>query len=69
MAKHKICIDLGTANTLIWTDAGKTIAFNEPTIIAIDKQKKEVVEIGYLAHKMIGRTQQVRTKSKRFKME
>ena len=56
MAKHKICIDLGTANTLIWTDAGKTIAFNEPTIIAIDKQKKEVVEIGYLAHKMIGRT-------------
>lgn len=56
MAKHKICIDLGTANTLIWTDAGKTIAFNEPTIIAIDKQKQEVVEIGYLAHKMIGRT-------------
>ena len=51
MAKHKICIDLGTANTLIWTDAGKTIAFNEPTIIAIDKQKQEVVEIGYLAHK------------------
>lgn len=40
MAKHKICIDLGTANTLIWTDAGKLLLLmNLPLSLLINKKR------------------------------
>lgn len=56
MAKHTICIDLGTTNTLIWLDTSASIVFNEPTVIALNSSDGSVAEIGYLAAKMIGRT-------------
>jgi len=56
MKHHKICIDLGTVNTLIWVDSSSSIVFNEPTVLTIDNQTKEVLEIGYLAGKMAGKT-------------
>lgn len=50
-----IGIDLGTANIII-TIAGKGIVLNEPSVVAYDKKKKEVVAVGAEAYKMIGRT-------------
>ena len=56
MKRHNICIDLGTANTLIWTDISSSVVFNEPTVLTIDRKTKTVLEIGYLAGKMAGKT-------------
>lgn len=50
-----IGIDLGTANIII-TVSGKGIVLNEPSVVAYDKKKKEVVAVGREAYKMIGRT-------------
>ena len=50
-----IGIDLGTANIII-TIAGKGFVLNEPSVVAYDKKKKEVVAVGAEAYKMIGRT-------------
>lgn len=52
---HDIGIDLGTANTLVaLNDYG--IVFNEPSIVAINNQTKEVLAVGKEARHMIGRT-------------
>jgi len=54
-------IDLGTANTLIYIP-GKDIVLDEPSIIAIDDEKKEAIAVGKEAQRMLGRTpQNVRT--------
>lgn len=50
-----IGIDLGTANIIISVN-GKGIVLNEPSVVAYDKKKKEVVAVGKEAYKMIGRT-------------
>ena len=55
-----IGIDLGTANIII-TIAGKGIVLNEPSVVAYDKKKKEVVAVGTEAYKMIGRTPDILT--------
>lgn len=48
-------IDLGTANILVYIkDEGITI--KEPSVVAINKDTKEVIAIGEEAKKMIGRT-------------
>ena len=48
-------IDLGTANTLVYIkDQG--IIIKEPSVVAINKDTKEVIAIGEEAKKMIGRT-------------
>lgn len=52
--KKFIGIDFGTANTFIYV-SGKGVVFSEPTVIAIDIKSTDVLEIGYLASKMIGR--------------
>jgi len=50
-----IGIDLGTSNTLIYVkDEG--ILLNEPSVIAIDAETKEVLAVGQEANKMLGRT-------------
>lgn len=54
MAKE-IGIDLGTANVLIHLK-GRGIILNEPAVIAYDKERREIVEIGKAAYEMIGRT-------------
>ena len=50
-----IGIDLGTANTLVFTKASGVI-LNEPSVVAIDKFEGRVVAVGNLANEMIGRT-------------
>ncbi|AFS78021.1 rod shape-determining protein, subunit B [Gottschalkia acidurici 9a] len=48
-------IDLGTANTLVYLK-GKGIIIQEPSVVAIHTQTKEVLAVGEDAKKMIGRT-------------
>lgn len=55
MSAIDIGIDLGTANTII-TIGGKGIVVNEPSVVAYDKKKKQVLAVGEEAYKMIGRT-------------
>lgn len=55
MKDRIIGIDLGTTNTLIWIKGNDMVSFNEPTVLAWDKETHEVIEIGYLAHKLLGK--------------
>lgn len=48
-------IDLGTANTLVYMRE-KGIIVNEPSVVAINTQTKEVLAVGNEAKEMIGRT-------------
>jgi len=50
-----IGIDLGTANTLIYT-RNKGIVLNEPSVIAIDENTKKILAVGKAAKEMTGRT-------------
>ncbi|MHB8330392.1 MAG: rod shape-determining protein MreB, partial [Acidimicrobiales bacterium] len=50
-----LAIDLGTANTLVYTK-GKGIVLNEPTVIALNSRTHEVLAVGQDAWQMIGRT-------------
>lgn len=52
---HDVGIDLGTANTLVWVK-GKGIVIREPSVVAIHKKSKRVIEIGSEAKKMVGKT-------------
>ena len=47
-------IDLGTANTLVYV-SGKGIVLEEPSVVAIDKDKNPIA-VGEGARKMLGRT-------------
>ena len=51
----EIGIDLGTANTIVYSK-NKGIIFNEPSVVAIDLLTKQVVAVGTDAKKMIGKT-------------
>jgi rod shape-determining protein MreB len=48
-------IDLGTANTLVYAK-GKGLLINEPSVVAVNTDNDEVIEIGTEAKKMLGRT-------------
>ena len=48
-------IDLGTANTLVYMK-GKGVIINEPTVVAMKNNRKEVLAVGEEAKRMIGRT-------------
>lgn len=50
-----IAIDLGTANTLVWS-RGRGIVLNEPTVIAVNQRNGDVLAMGHDAYAMIGRT-------------
>lgn len=50
-----IGIDLGTATILI-NVKGKGIVLKEPSVVAYDKDKEEIIAIGTEARKMLGRT-------------
>lgn len=52
---HDLGIDLGTANTLVHCK-GKGIIIREPSVVAVEKETNEVLEIGAEAKQMIGRT-------------
>jgi rod shape-determining protein MreB len=61
MFSNDLSIDLGTANTLIYT-RGQGIVLNEPSVVAIrqevDTGRKTVVAVGEEAKMMLGRTPQ-----------
>ena len=50
-----IGIDLGTANTLVYLK-NKGIVLREPSVVAVDVSKDEVVAVGFDAKEMIGKT-------------
>lgn len=50
-----IAIDLGTANTLVWS-RGRGIVLDEPTVIAVNQRNGDVLAMGHDAYAMIGRT-------------
>lgn len=52
-----IAMDLGTANTLLYTKA-HGIVINEPSVVAIDVQKNTVLAVGAAAKEYLGRTPQ-----------
>ncbi len=55
MFTRDIGIDLGTANTLVYV-RGKGIVMREPSVVAVDVKKDEVMAVGKDAKDMIGRT-------------
>ncbi len=48
-------VDLGTSNVLIYTD-GKGIVVKEPSVVAVDKNTGNILEVGAAARNMLGRT-------------
>jgi rod shape-determining protein MreB len=56
--RSSVAVDLGTANTLIYTDDGG-IVLNEPSVVCFDKQesagRKRVALVGSEAKQMLGR--------------
>ena len=50
-----LAIDLGTANTLIYS-RGQGIVLNEPSVVAIDISDGRPVAVGLEAKRMMGRT-------------
>ena len=50
-----LAIDLGTANTLVYSP-GHDIVYRQPTVIALHRQTGEVLAMGSEAWRMIGRT-------------
>jgi rod shape-determining protein MreB len=55
MFKNYLGIDLGTANTLVFSK-GTGIILNEPSVVAINTISKKVMAVGDAAKQMIGRT-------------
>jgi rod shape-determining protein MreB len=51
----KIGIDLGTTNNLVYME-GKGVIFNEPSVVAIEKESGKILAIGTEARDMLGRT-------------
>ncbi|SFB16313.1 rod shape-determining protein MreB [Lentibacillus halodurans] len=57
LSTAEIGIDLGTANILIYSKS-KGIVLNEPSVVAIDLNTKNVVAVGTEAKEMVGKTPQ-----------
>jgi rod shape-determining protein MreB and related proteins len=55
IATSELGIDLGTANILVYSK-NKGIALNEPSVVAIDTETKNVLAVGKEAKEMIGKT-------------
>ncbi|ALX48981.1 rod-share determining protein MreBH [Lentibacillus amyloliquefaciens] len=55
LSTAEIGIDLGTANILIYSKS-KGIVLNEPSVVAIDLNTKNVVAVGSEAKEMVGKT-------------
>lgn len=52
---EEIGIDLGTANVLVYIK-GKGIVLEEPSVVAVDEETDEILEVGQEAKEMLGRT-------------
>ena len=55
MFSKDIGIDLGTVNVLIYVK-GEGIVLNEPSVIVIDEETKDVIAVGEEANSMLGKT-------------
>jgi rod shape-determining protein MreB len=55
MFSKQLAMDLGTANTLIYTRAAG-IVLNEPSVVAVDVVKNKVLAVGREAKEYMGRT-------------
>jgi rod shape-determining protein MreB len=55
LVTHDIGIDLGTSSTLVVVK-GHGIVINEPSVVAINQNTKQVLAVGAEARRMIGRT-------------
>src|SRR3989344_343343 len=51
----KLCIDLGTANTLVFVP-GKGVVLNEPSVVAMSEPGRKILAVGVEAKKMVGKT-------------
>lgn len=52
---NDLAVDLGTANTLIYV-RGKGVVTSEPSVVAINRDTKEILAVGQEAKSMLGRT-------------
>ena len=52
---NKVAIDLGTTNVLVYIPK-KGIVINEPSVVAISREDKKVLAVGFEAKEMIGLT-------------
>lgn len=52
---RKIGVDLGTTNTLVFLP-GRGVVINEPSVVAVDENTREILAVGREAKEMIGRT-------------
>jgi rod shape-determining protein MreB len=50
-----MAVDLGTANTLVYV-RGRGVMLNEPSVVALNTQTREILAVGSDAKRMIGRT-------------
>jgi rod shape-determining protein MreB len=50
-----LAVDLGTANTLVYV-RGRGVMLNEPSVVAMNAQTREILAVGSEAKRMIGRT-------------
>ncbi len=55
MFAKRIAIDLGTANVLVYVPK-HGIVINEPSVVALDADRKTIVAVGTEAKEMLGRT-------------
>lgn len=55
MFSSDLAVDLGTANTLVYV-RGKGVVSSEPSVVAINRDSKEILAIGQEAKNMLGRT-------------
>lgn len=56
MFNKSIGIDLGTANTLVYSKKDQKIVLNEPSVVAIEKNTKKILAVGTEAREMLGKT-------------
>ncbi len=50
-----LAVDLGTANTLVYVK-GRGIVLREPSVVAIEKESKQILAVGEEAKRMLGKT-------------
>lgn len=56
LKSRRIGIDLGTANTLVYSERHKKIVLNEPSVVAVDRETRKILAIGREAKEMLGKT-------------
>jgi len=52
---RKLGIDLGTSNSLVWTE-GEGVVLSEPTLVAVSTEDRKVLAVGNEAWEMMGKT-------------